>query len=106
MEGVRHNRVARVSHHEGGRLMGAPFINPTKTKSAAPDQENALSKVTISDDIARQAVSGIQARLCLAGAQIVRPTADGGFTVISPFMHTTRFSNLSALQAHADRVRV
>lgn len=58
------------------------------------------------DHIAKQALSGIQARLSCAGGQIVSIASDGAFVVVSPFAHTTRFSNLSALQAYADGVRV
>ena len=78
---------------------------PTNKTSAAPDQENALSTVTL-DYSAEQALSGIRARLSFAGGQILHIASDGAFVVVSPFMHTARFNNLSALQAYADKVRV
>ena len=67
---------------------------------------SATSTKHDNDHIAKQALSGIQARLSCAGGQIVSIASDGAFVVVSPFAHTTRFSNLSALQAYADGVRV
>lgn len=76
--------------------------NPTKTKSAAPDQENALFAVT-PEHIADKQLATIRARLCLAGGQRLHIANDGIFFVTNPFGHFTRFNNLASLQAHAER---
>ena len=85
--------------------MTTPSTHPTKKKSAAPDQENALSKVT-QNHIVEQTLSRIRARLIFAGGQVLTVATDGAFVVVSPYMGTTRFNNLSALQAFADKLRV
>ena len=76
--------------------------NPTKKKSAAPDQENALSTVT-PEHIADKQLATIRAQLCLAGGQRLHIANDGIFLVTNPFGYITRFNSFASLQAHAER---
>ena len=83
--------------------MSTSTTHPTKKKSAAPDQENALSTTDHRDYTRDQTLATIRAKLYLAGKQRLHLAADGVYFVSTPFGQVMRFDSLASLQARADR---
>ena len=87
--------------------MIAVFNPPKDENPLAGGFPSGATKRHIDDDSANRArekaLSNTRAKLCLAGGQRLHVAEDGAFFVSTPFGQITRFENLAALQAHADR---